>query len=52
MYSEIEKCKTCGISFESLEYDPHYDAYGLMGNGYTKYYYCPICRKKLLEDHL
>lgn len=44
---EIEtKICECGNEYQELEWDPHYDRYGLMGSGYAIYFRCKECRKK------
>lgn len=32
---ETQLCNKCGRRYKIHKYDPHYDQYGLMGNGYS-----------------
>ena len=39
----IETCKKCGKKFKPFKYEPRYDMYGMMGNGWTRYPLCDEC---------
>jgi len=45
-----EKCPKCGKEFHPYVWNPHYDAWGMMGNGWEYWSWCEKCREKEEDD--